>query len=225
MSKQIDFNPNKIDGFYPKCLKMPFLIFVAVMIILAFIALLCCGGGVADCCKTPTKAESTQDLKAHSHKKQKPKEPEKFDDIKMRGEAMSANISLSQPQEKPIYQVAQEKFLQYGKIIDGYKIKISVFFDKNSSFLGKKQQVTFANSITNNAKDAKIAIILGYGCDLGDKQYNYFLINKRIERVIKAIKNQYPNIEIFSSNEGQLHNENIDEKGREFERRVDIYFY
>ena len=66
---------------------------------------------------------------------------------------------------------------------------------------------------------------MGYGCDLGDKQYNFVLINKRIERVIKAIKKQYPRIEILSSNEGQIHTENIDEKGRETERRVDVYFY
>ena len=66
---------------------------------------------------------------------------------------------------------------------------------------------------------------MGYGCDLGDRQYNFVLINKRIERVIKAIKKQYPHIEILSSNEGQIHTENIDEKGREAERRVDVYFY
>lgn len=217
MSKQVDFNPNKIDGFYPKCLKKPFLIYVAVMILLAFIAVLCCSGGVADCCKNTTQnIQETKDAKTQV--------PEKFEDVELRSETMNASIALSKPQEKPKYQVAHEQFLQYGKIIDGYNLKISVFFEKNSSFLGKKQQTTFINSLAKNASDAKVAIILGYGCDLGDKKYNYFLIDKRIERVIKVIKNHYPNMQILSSNEGQLHQSN-NEKGREEERRVDIYFY
>lgn len=221
MSKQVDFNPNKTSGFYPKCLKTPFLIYVAVMIILAFIAVLCCSGGVADCCKSTTQSMQVADKS--TDEPSKIKEPEKFEDVKMQGDTLTANIALSKP-EIPIHQTAQEQFVHYGKIADGYKLKISVFFDKNSSFLGEKQQVTFANSITNNAKDAKLAIVLGYACDLGDKKYNYFLINKRIERVIKATKKQYPNMQILSSNEGQLH-QNIDEKSREAERRVDIYFY
>ena len=235
MSKQMNFDPNKIDGCYPKCLKKPFLIFVAIVIVAMFVAVLCCVGGVADCCKNQTfaesSAESTQENIAQVPEipqevlPQKPKEPEKFDDIKQKGEVLGATVTLAKPQEKPVWQVAKEQFLNYGKIHNDYKIKFSVFFDKNSSYLGKKQQATFANSLQNNANDAKVALVMGYGCDLGDKQYNFVLINKRIERVIKAIKKQYPHIEILSSNEGQIHTENIDEKGRETERRVDVYFY
>lgn len=231
MSKQMNFDPNKIDGCYPKCLKKPFLIFVAVIVVLAFVALLLCRGGVADCCKSPVGAESTQENIAQVPETpqeapvQKPKEPEKFDDIKQKGEVLGATVTLAKTQEKPVPQVAKEQFLNYGKIHNDYKIKFAVFFDKNSSYLGKKQQTTFANSLQNNANDAKVALVMGYGCDLGDKQYNFVLINKRIERVIKAIKKQYPHIEILSSNEGQIHTENIDEKGREAERRVDVYFY
>lgn len=234
MSKQMNFDPNKIDGCYPKCLKKPFLIFVAIVIVAMFVAVLCCIGGVADCCKNQTFAESTQTSQENIAQvletpqealPQKPKEPEKFDDIKQKGEVLGATVTLAKPQEKPASQVAKEQFLNYGKIHNDYKIKFSVFFDKNSSYLGKKQQATFANSLQNNANDAKVALVMGYGCDLGDKQYNFVLINKRIERVIKAIKKQYPRIEILSSNEGQIHTENIDEKGRETERRVDVYFY
>lgn len=242
MSKQMNFDPNKIDGCYPKCLKKPFLIFVAVVIVAMFVAVLCCVGGVADCCKSQTFAESSVESTLDSTQTsqeniaqvpetpqeapvQKPKEPEKFDDIKQKGEVLGATVTLAKPQEKPASQVAKEQFLNYGKIHNDYKIKFSVFFDKNSSYLGKKQQATFANSLQNNANDAKVALVMGYGCDLGDKQYNFVLINKRIERVIKAIKKQYPRIEILSSNEGQIHTENIDEKGRETERRVDVYFY
>lgn len=230
--EQMNFDPNKIDGCYPKCLKKPFLIFVAVIVVLAFVALLLCRGGVADCCKgAESSAQSTQESVIEAPKTpqeamiNKPKEPEKFDDIKQKGEVLGATVTLAKPQEKPVWQVAKEQFLNYGKIHNDYKIKFSVFFDKNSSYLGKKQQATFANSLQNNANDAKVALVMGYGCDLGDKQYNFALINKRIERVIKAIKRQHPSIEILSSNEGQIHSENIDEKGREAERRVDVYFY
>lgn len=230
--EQMNFDPNKIDGCYPKCLKKPFLIFAAVIVVLAFVALLLCRGGVADCCKgAESSAQSTQEsvIEAPETPKEatinKPKEPEKFDDIKQKGEVLGATVTLAKPQEKPVWQVAKEQFLNYGKIHNDYKIKFSVFFDKNSSYLGKKQQATFANSLQNNANDAKVALVMGYGCDLGDKQYNFALINKRIERVMKAIKRQHPSIEILSSNEGQIHSENIDEKGREAERRVDVYFY
>lgn len=221
MSENMNFEPNKIDGCYPKCFKKPFLIYVAIMIVAMFIAILCCVGGVIDCCKSPIK----QDLKANVQEKPKPKEPEKFDDIKTKNEVLGATVALAKPQEKPVFQVAKEQFLNYGKIHNNYKIKFSVFFDKNSSYLGKKQQTTFAKSLQNNVSDAKIALVMGYGCDLGDKQYNFVLINKRIERVIKAIKKQYPQVEVLSSNEGQLHSKNIDDKGRETERRVDVYFY
>lgn len=221
MSKQVDFNPNKTSGFYPKCLKTPFLIYVAVMIILAFIAVLCCSGGVADCCKNATPQVADKSTNEPS----KIKEPEKFDDIKIKSEVLDATVALTKPQERPVFQVAKEQFLNYGKINNDYKIKFAVFFDKNSSYLGKKQQATFAKSLQNNVGDAKIALVMGYACDLGDKQYNFVLINKRIERVIKAIKKQYPQVEVLSSNEGQLHSKNIDEKGRESERRVDVYFY
>lgn len=230
--EQMNFDPNKIDGCYPKCLKKPFLMFAVAIVVLAFVALLLCRGGVADCCKgAESSAQSTQEsaVEAPETPKEEPaqqiKEPEKFDDIKQKGEVLGATVTLAKPQEKPVWQVAKEQFLNYGKIHNDYKIKFSVFFDKNSSYLGKKQQATFANSLQNNANDAKVALVMGYGCDLGDKQYNFALINKRIERVIKAIKRQHPHIEILSSNEGQIHSENIDEKGREAERRVDVYFY
>lgn len=227
MSNQMNFDPNKIDGCYPKCLKKPFLICVVVVVVALFVAVLLCRGGVADCCKNATGAESSAEstLESPQETPTKPKEPEKFDDIKVKGEVLSSNVSLTKPQETPTFQAAKEQFLNYGKIHNDYKIKFSVFFDKNSSYLGKKQQATFANSLQNNANDAKVALVMGYGCDLGDKQYNFMLINKRIERVIKAIKKQYPSIEILSSNEGQIYAENIDEKGRESERRVDVYFY
>ena len=239
MSENMNFDPNKIDGCYPKCLKTPFLIFVAVVIVAMFVAVLCCVGGVADCCKNQAIAESSAESSAESNldstaestnlaeknTAKTPKEPEKFDDIKVKGETFSSTVALAKQKEKPVPQVAKEQFLNYGKIYNDYKIKFSVFFDKNSSYLGKKQQTTFASSLQNNAHDAKIALVMGYGCDLGDKQYNFALINKRIERVIKAIKRQYPQMEIVSSNEGQIYDENIDEKGREAERRVDVYFY
>ncbi|MGX2982692.1 hypothetical protein [Helicobacter sp. 23-1045] len=229
-----DLNPNKVDGFYPKCLKTPFLVFGVIVAVLFVVAIMLCRGGVPDCCKNaestakitdsaPKNAESTAES-TPKIAESAPKEPQKFDDIKQEGKALTAITTLADKPKKPLHQIAQEQFLQTGKIIDGYTFKVSVFFDKNSSFLGKKQQETFAASLLSNAKDAKVALVMGYGCDLGDKKYNHFLINKRIERTIKAIKKQYPNMQIASSNEGQLR-ERSDEKGREMERRVDIYFY
>lgn len=209
---QADFSHiNKINGFYPKCLTMPFMAFMGIVVVLFFVAILLCRGGVADCCKNSIESSTqTKDL---------PKDIEKIRDNKIGAMTMLGGQSNT----KEPWQIAQERFLEYNSIYEHYKLKESLFFDKNSSFLGEKQQENFTRNL-QNVGDAKLAIIFGYGCDLGSEEYNVYLIDKRINRVIEALAKQYPNLKILSSNEGQYKN-NADEKTRESERRVDIYFY
>lgn len=216
---QADFsNIDKTSGFYPKCLTMPFIVFVVLIIALFFIAILLCRGGVADCCKN--SAESVAVAQTSSNKDSNPPK----DMEKIRGDKVGATNALGKSKPKEAWQIAQERFLEYNSIDENYKLKESLFFDKNSSFLGKTQQDNFAKKLQENATGIKLAIIFGYGCDLGDEEYNIYLIDKRINRVIEAIAKQYPNVKILSSNEGQYKSD-ADEKTREFERRVDIYFY
>ncbi len=209
---QADFsNINKINGFYPKCLTMPLLAFAIIIIVLFFVAILLCRGGVADCCKNGIESTITQ-------------EKQDITTREISADKVGASIALRQQKPKEAWQIAQERFVEYNSIDENYKLKESLFFDKNSSFLGAKQQENFAINLQENVADAKLAIIFGYGCDLGSEEYNVYLIDKRINRVVEAIAKQYPNIKILSSNEGQ-YKDDADEKTRESERRVDIYFY
>ncbi len=209
---QADFsNINKINGFYPKCLTMPFVAFAIIIIVLFFVAILLCRGGVADCCKSGVESTITQ-------------EKQDITTREISADKIGASIALRQQKPKEAWQIAQERFVEYNSIDENYKLKESLFFDKNSSFLGAKQQENFARNLQENATEAKLAIIFGYGCDLGSEEYNVYLIDKRINRVVEAIAKQYPNIKILSSNEGQ-YKDDADEKTRESERRVDIYFY
>lgn len=217
---QADFsNIDKSSGFYPKCLTMPLLAFVGIVVVLFFVAILLCRGGVADCCKngveSPTTAQTTP-----QKDNELPKDMENIRENKVG----SVTTLGGQSKPKEAWQIAQERFVEYNSIDENYKLKESLFFDKNSSFLGAKQQANFARNLQENVVDAKLAIIFGYGCDLGSEEYNVYLIDKRINRVVEAIAKQYPNIKILSSNEGQ-YKDDADEKTRESERRVDIYFY
>ena len=115
--------------------------------------------------------------------------------------------------------------MQYNAIDENYKLKESLFFDMDSSILRKTQQEDFTINLKENVREAKLAIIFGYGCDLGGEEYNLYLIDKRINRVVEMLKRQYPNMQILTSNEGKAKSVADDEKTREFERRVDIYFY
>lgn len=215
---QADFsNINKIKGFYPKCLTAPFVAFVGIVVVLFFVAILLCRGGVADCCKNAVESSVQNQPKEANNL---PKDMENIRENKVG----SVTTLGGQSKSKEAWQIAQERFLEYNSIDENYKLKESLFFDKNSSFLGAKQQENFARNLQENATDSKLAIIFGYGCDLGSEEYNVYLIDKRINRVVEAIAKQYPNIKILSSNEGQ-YKDDADEKTRESERRVDIYFY
>lgn len=219
---QMDFSPylsdNKKGRFYPAHLTMPFLVFGVIIIVLFFVAILLCRGGVPDCCKGAMDSNKSTAQKAILTKDEPPKDTEKIRDDKV-----GATTTLSMERPKEVWQIAVEQFRQYGKIAEGYKLKESLFFSKNGSLLSNDQ----ISKITRNLKNidnVKIAIILGYGCDLGDEAYNILLIDKRINRAVELIAKQYPHIKILSSNEGQ-YKEYVDEKTRELERRVDIYFY
>lgn len=222
MSKQnyqkdfTNFMSDKKCGFYPKCLTMPFVMFGVVVIVLFFVVILICKGGVADCCKNNIKSIATTQIKQNDDL---PKDTEKIRDDKI---SSMTNLRYSKPKS---WQIAQEQFEHYGNIYESYKIKESLFFDKNSSFLGKAKQSDFTINLRENVGDVKLAIIFGYGCDLGGEEYNIYLIDKRINRVVEMIKRQYPNIQILTSNEGRAKSVADDEKTREFERRVDIYLY
>lgn len=215
---QADFsNINETNGFYPKCLTMPFIAFAGIVVVLFFVAILLCRGGVADCCKNTVESSMQNQSKVANNL---PKDMENIRENKIG----SVTTLGGQSKPKEAWQIAQERFLEYNSIDENYKLKESLFFDKNSSFLGVKQQENFTRNLQENATDSKLAIIFGYGCDLGSEEYNGYLIDKRINRVVEAIAKQYPNIKILSSNEGQ-YKDDADEKTRESERRVDIYFY
>ena len=206
--------------FYPKCLTAPFVAFVVIVIVLFFVAIMLCRGGVPDCCKNGVKSTQIAQIKDSKQKDDLPKDIEKIRDDKV-----GATTMLGAQKPKDSWQIAQERFLQYNSIYENYKLKESLFFDKNSSFLGKGKQDDFTINLTKNVRDAKLAIIFGYGCDLGGEEYNIYLIDKRINRVATMIKRQYPNMQILTSNEGRAKSVADDEKTREYERRVDIYFY
>lgn len=212
-------NDNK-RGFYPKCLTAPLVAFVAIVIVLFFMVILLCRGGISDCCKNgikPTQTAKIQNLKQNNDT---PKDIETI-----RNDKVGAVNSLGRLKPKEVWQIAQERFLQYNSIDENYKLKESLFFDKNSSFLGKGRQDDFRINLKENEGKVNLAIIFGYGCDLGGEEYNIYLIDKRINRVATMIKRQYPNIQILTSNEGRAKSVVDDEKTREYERRVDIYFY
>ena len=219
---QMDFSnylSNNKRGFYPKCLTAPFVAFVVIVIVLFFVAIMLCRGGVADCCKNSlqsTQIEQKQDSKQNNNSSK--------DTEKIRDDKVGTTTSLGHSKPKESWQIAQERFLQYNSIDENYKLKESLFFDKNSSFLGKGKHDNFTINL-QNIGEAKLAIIFGYGCDLGGEEYNIYLIDKRINRVADMIKQQYPNMQILTSNEGRAKSVADDEKTREFERRVDIYFY
>ena len=221
---QMDFS-NLSDnkrGFYPKCLTAPFVAFVVIVIVLFFVAILLCRGGVPDCCKN--SVQSTQTAFAQTAQINDSKQNDSKDTEKIRDDKVGATNSLGVQKPKDSWQIAQERFLQYNSIDENYKLKESLFFDKNSSFLGKGRQDDFTINL-QNVGEAKLAIIFGYGCDLGGEEYNIYLIDKRINRVATMIKQQYPNMQILTSNEGRAKSVADDEKTREYERRVDIYFY
>ena len=218
---QMDFS-NLSDnkrGFYPKCLTAPFVAFVVIVIVLFFVAIMLCRGGVPDCCKNSVKSTQMAQTQVSKQKDDSPKDTEKIRDDKV---GVTNSLGAQKPKES--WQIAQERFLQYNSIDENYKLKESLFFDKNSSFLGKGKHDDFTINL-QNVGEAKLAIIFGYGCDLGGEEYNIYLIDKRINRVATMIKQQYPNMQILTSNEGRAKSVADDEKTREFERRVDIYFY
>ncbi len=219
-NSQIDFS-NHLNkrGFYPKCLTMPFVVFVVIVIVLFFVAMAICKGGVPDCCKNGIQSTQIAQIK-----------PKQNDDLpkdveKIRDDKIGTTTSLGHSKPKEPWQIAQERFLQYNTIDENYKLKESLFFDKNSSFLGSGKKEDFTINLKEKVREAKLAIIFGYGCDLGGEEYNIYLIDKRINRVVEMIKRQYPNMQILTSNEGKAKSVADDEKTREFERRVDIYFY
>ena len=206
-------------GFYPKCLTAPFVAFAMIVITLFFVAILLCRGGVADCCKNTAKSVEMAQT-APKQDNDLPKDTEKISDDKVGTTTM---LGTQKPKES--WQIAQERFTQYNEIAEGYTKKETLFFDVGSSFLDKTQNDAFARNLNENLDNAKLAIIFGYGCDLGDEEYNIFLIDRRINRVVEILKKQYPNMKILSSNEGKAKSIADDEKTREAERRVDIYFY
>lgn len=220
---QMDFSPylsdNKKDGFYPKSLTTPLIAFGVIVVVLFFVAILLCRGGVPDCCKGAMDSNKSTAHKAILAQDEPPKDTEKIRDDKV-----GATTALSRERPKEAWQIAQERFLAYNDAYEKYTMKESLFFDKNSSFLGAKQQADFTRNLKDNLGEARLAIIFGYGCDLGDEKYNILLIDKRINRVVEAIAKQYPHIKILSSNEGKA-KVSADEKTRQYERRVDIYFY
>lgn len=210
MSNNSPWDSNECKGCYPKCLTKPFIFFALIVIILFIIAFAFCSSCKPVEVKSPdiSALQKPQIIQSPSIKEVEPIIELKKEEPKQE-EPKVDNIVL-----------IKEAFLKDGSIDNGFSLKDSVFFDKNSSFMTKKGKQNFNNAIQDEVNSAKLAIITGHACDLGNAKYNKFLIEKRINRIAKVLKDKNPNIEIITSNDGQ-----VKSAKREKERRVDVYLY
>lgn len=206
MNNNTSWNHAEYRGCYPKCLRKPFIFFVLIVIILFIIAFAFCSSSKPLDIKSSNIAtlQKPQTIKSPSIK-----ETESSIEQNIKEEPKADSIAL-----------IKEAFLKDGSIDSGFSLKDSIYFDKNSSSIAKKINKDFSNAIQDEVNAAKLVIITGHACDLGNVKYNKFLIEKRINSVLKIIKSRNPNIEIITSNDGQTKSIK-----REKERRVDIYFY
>lgn len=197
----------------PACIKRPLLIFIAIIILLLILAFVFC----------------------HSNKNKVKEEvaitPPIVQEEIIVEEITPPEVEVEVVEEIDELDAIKKDFIDNGIISNKFTKNESIFFDKSHSVASKQE----LNKIDKDSKDsinnARLAIISGHACDLGNKKFNDALIQKRVDFIIKNIKEKNPSIEILFSNEGQAKappkniNEKSKEKQRQEERRVDIYLY
>lgn len=196
----------------PACIKRPLLVFIAIIILLLILAFVFC----------------------HSNKNKVKEEvaitpPIVQEEVII--EEITPEVEVEVVEEIDELDAIKKDFINNGIISNKFTKNESIFFDKSHSVASKQE----LNKIDKDSKDsinnARLAIISGHACDLGNKKFNDALIQKRVDFIIKNIKEKNPSIEILFSNEGQAKappkniNEKSKEKQRKEERRVDIYLY
>ncbi|RDU65188.1 OmpA family protein [Helicobacter sp. MIT 14-3879] len=202
------WNRGESRGFYPKCLTKPIILFIIVIVVLFIISLVLCSSCRVVEVKSPELITIQKEIII---------EPETT--IQKVEAIATPELKVVEP-VVDIIETIKSEFLNNGIIDDSFILKDSIFFNKNSSFMTQKESSDLINTIKDKINSAKLIILTGHACDLGNATYNKSLIEKRINRVVEVVKKQNPNIEIITSNDGQT----ISTK-REKERRVDIYFY
>lgn len=196
----------------PACIKRPLLVFIAIIILLFILAFVFC----------------------HSNKNKVKEEAAITPPIVQEEviiEEITPEVEVEVVEEIDELDAIKKDFINNGIISNKFTKNESIFFDKSHSVASKQE----LNKIDKDSKDsinnARLAIISGHACDLGNKKFNDALIQKRVDFIIKNIKEKNPSIEILFANEGQAKappkniNEKSKEKQRKEERRVDIYLY
>lgn len=211
MNYNTPWESNECRGCYPKYLIKPLIFFVLIVIVLFIIAFALCSSCKPVEVKSPSISvlQKPDIIQSPSIKEVELIQIEPIKQEEVKQEPKADNIIL-----------IKEMFLKDGSINNGFSLKDSVFFDKNSSFMTKKASKDFNNATRDEVNSAKLIIITGHACDLGNAEYNKLLIEKRINSIAKVLKSKNPNIEIITSNDGQTKSIR-----REKERRVDVYFY
>ncbi len=188
---------------FPSCIKRPLITFIAIVVVLLIIAFSCCASGI---CKPAVSSNNIVSETLITP------EPEII-------------IDIVQPDYLAI---VRQDFIDNGNISNQFTTKASVFFDINKFTVTKAISSNFNNTIKDEIDNARLVIISGHACDLGNAEYNKKLIQKRINFVIDNIKSKNPAIEILFSNDGQSKAPASGSKielQRKEERRVDVYFY
>lgn len=201
----------------PACIKRPLMIFIAIVIVLLILAFVFCSS--CKSCKAQEEVVITPIIQEEV--------------IIKEVEPMVVEPEVAEPTEPQVDELSmiQQDFIDNGVISDKFIEHNSVFFNKNRANATDKEMDKFSKNTMDSMNSSRLAIIVGHACDLGDKEYNDNLIQKRMNFIINTIKSKNPSIEILFSNEGQAKSPPNDttkqdrEKQRQEERRVDVYFY
>ncbi|RAX55272.1 hypothetical protein CCY99_00805 [Helicobacter sp. 16-1353] len=192
----------------PACIKRPLIIFIAIIILLLILAFVFCST-CRSCNVVEEEVVITPIIQEEIIIEEIPAQVEVVDEL----------IAI------------KKDFIENGIISNKFMQNSSVFFDRNRSNINKEKINEFNADSRDSINTARLAIIVGHACDLGNKDYNNNLIQKRINFIVNDIKDKNPSMEILFSNEGQAKAppRDIDKKSREMqrkeERRVDVYFY
>lgn len=186
---------------YPKCLVKPFLLFLLLVVLLFVLVFIFCDH-FKDKENVIKVEEITELVKNDSPAEVKKAEVDYL--IKVVNDFKNAQI-----------------------ISNEFSKKDSIFFNRNTNLNTNDIIETNRDFI----KDARLVILSGSACDLGNKEYNEKLIQKRIDKTISLIKSINPNIEVLYINNGQnldisqIKDKHEAQDKRKQARRVDVYMY
>lgn len=200
----------------PACIKRPLLIFIAIIILLLILAFAFCSAN---------KSKVREEVAITP--------PIVQEEIIIEEVTPEVEIEVVEEIVEEIDELdaIKKDFIDNGIISNKFTKNESIFFDKSHSVASKQELDKLDKDSKDSINSARLAIISGHACDLGNKNFNDALIQKRVDSIIKNIKAKNPSIEILFSNEGQAKappkniNEKSKEKQRKEERRVDIYLY